>query len=133
METGEPTGGERELPLSMETEQDAMGPDKGQGVRRRKFCEDVTGDRERKCSKIQVQKPTLRQIQSKEAVGEMDTGECLVGENYGNERGGGGRVLEKVKSILQGDKGRGEKGSEGGEVGEWIQVKGKGKGRKGSL
>ncbi len=45
-----------------------MGSDKGQGLRRRKLCEDVTGDRERKCSKVQVQEPALRQIQSKEAV-----------------------------------------------------------------
>lgn len=130
---GEPTGGERELPLQMETEQDAMGPDKSQGVRRRKFCEDATEDRGRKCSKIQVQKPTLRQIQNKETGGEMVTGERLVGESDENERGRGGGVLEKVKSILLGDKEGGEEESEGGEVGEWIQVMGKGKGRKGSF
>ncbi len=65
-----------------------MGSDKGQGLRRRKLCEDVTGDRERKCSKVQVQEPALRQIQSKEAVGELDTGERVVGERGKWERCG---------------------------------------------
>ncbi len=114
----------------MKTERDTVGPDKGQGLRRRKFCEDVTGDREWKCSK--VQEPVLRQAQSQEAVGEMDTGERVVGESGVKRREGGEGVLEKVKSILQEDKQGGEEGSEGEGGGgeEWTEVMGKGKGRK---
>ncbi len=125
----ESTGGEGELPSAMETERDTVGPDKGQGLRRRKFCEDVTGDRERKCSK--VQEPILGQARSQEAVGEMDTGgERVVGERGVKRKEGGGRVLEKVKSILQEDERGGEEGSEGGGGEEWTEVMGKGKGRK---
>ncbi|KAK9958236.1 hypothetical protein ABG768_012409 [Culter alburnus] len=108
----------------METEQGMRGPDMAQGLRRRMLGDDATEDRGRKCSK--VQDSALRWIQSKEAVGEMDSGERVVGE----------RVLEKVKSILWEDKGGGEKGSEGDEGGEWTEEMGKGKkclGRKGSL
>ncbi len=97
-----------------------MGSDKGQGLRRRKLCEDVTGDRERKCSKVQVQEPALRQIQSKEAVVELDTGERVVGESGGNGRGVGGGVLQKVKSVLREDEGGGEKGSEAEEGWMWV-------------
>ncbi len=131
--TAQFTGGEGEFPPPMTMEQDTMGSDKGQGLRRRKLCEDVTGDRERKCSKVQVQEPALRQIQSKEAVVELDTGERVVGESGGNGRGVGGGVLQKVKSVLREDEGGGEKGSEaeeGWDVGEWTEVMGKGKGRK---
>lgn len=128
--TAESSGGEGDFPLVMETEQDTMGPDMGQGLRRRKLGEDVTEDRGRKCSKVQVQESVLRRIQSKEVLGEMDTGERVVGESGVNGRGGGGGVLEKVKSILWEDKGGGEKGSEGGEGGEWTEVMGKGKGKK---
>lgn len=75
----ESTGGEGELPSVMKTERYTVGPEKGQGLRRRKFCEDVAGDQERKCSK--VQEPVFRQAQSQEDVGELDTGERVVGEN----------------------------------------------------
>lgn len=129
MEPGvaESLGREGDFPSVMETEQDTMGSDMGQGLRRRKLGEDVIEDRARKCSKVQVQEFALRQIQSKETVGEMDTGERVVGERVVGEsgvngKGGGGGVLEKVKSILWEDKGGGEKGSEG-EGGKIIRAK----------
>uniref|UniRef100_A0A9J8D6E7 CCHC-type domain-containing protein n=1 Tax=Cyprinus carpio carpio TaxID=630221 RepID=A0A9J8D6E7_CYPCA len=95
-----------------------------------KLCEDVTGDREKKCCKVQVQEPVLRRVHRKEAGGEMDTGERGVGESGVEGRGGGGGALERVKSILREDKREGEQRDEGGEGGDWMEVMGKGKGKK---
>lgn len=130
LERAESTGGEVESTSAMETELVMMGPDTGQGLRRRKLCEDVTGDREKKCCKVQVQEPVLRRVHRKEAGGEMDTGERGVGESGVEGRGGGGGALERVKSILREDKREGEQRDEGGEGGDWMEVMGKGKGKK---
>lgn len=126
-------GGEEFFSPAMEMDQDTVGPDRGQGLRRRKLCEDVTGDRERKCSK--VQEPGLKVIQSKEAGGEMDTGKRVAGKGGVEGREGDGG--ERVKSSVQEDEGEGEKrcgeGEEGGERGEWTEIMRKGRGRKGSM
>ncbi len=80
----------------------------------------MTGDRERKCSKVQVQEPALRQIQSKEAVVELDTGERVVGESGGNGRGVGGGVLQKVKSVLRRMRGEVRRGVKQRKDGMWV-------------
>lgn len=60
----------------------------------------MTGDQEKKCCKVQVQEPVLRRVQSKEAGGEIDTGERVVGESREEGRGVGGGALKRVKSFL---------------------------------
>lgn len=136
---GKSAGGVNELHLVEASGQEQQDTSKlGQGLRRRKLFEDMTGDRERKCSRVQTQDPALRRAHGEEGGGEMDIVEGFLDESAIEGRRGRGGVLEKVKSILQEVEERGMEGVEGEEDNEegreWTEVSGKGKwkGKKGS-
>lgn len=95
--------------------------------------EDKTTERERKCSRFQVQELTTGHDWGEEDGDEMDIGvgfsECEGAKGKEGREG----VLEKVKSILGRNTRKVEVGGgEEGEGEEWIEVSvGKGKGKKG--
>ncbi|KAF4107838.1 hypothetical protein G5714_010597 [Onychostoma macrolepis] len=94
----------------------SMVPDKGWGLRRRKLCEDETGDQGKKCSKVQVQEPALRQRQSNFAVDELDTRERVVeerplddGEERSPSESGENQLQQEVPMSVAKEVGQGQR------------------------
>lgn len=125
----EPSSSRRQQQEDMQQE-DVQMVDTGQGIRRRKLQEE-SGERERKCSRVQNQGRESRRDLGEEG-GEKDfEGECPEGEGE-KEKGGSDGVLRKGKAFLSMNMGEGDDGDgRKGEEGEWFEVPvGRGRGKK---